>query len=77
MTVYQMPRRRLAERVQEQAVAVRPGRAAATAAAAVPYGAGWAAGKAVAGVGFGARWVLAAVRLGWDDARKVTGARAA
>lgn len=69
MSVYRLPPPPLADRVRAAAAEVRPGQAAATAVAAVPYGLGWAAGKAVNGASVGVRWVMAAAKLGWTEAR--------
>lgn len=69
MTVHQLPLPPLADRVRAAAAEARPGQAAATAVAAVPYGLGWVAGKTVNGASVGVRWVMAAAKLGWTEAR--------
>ena len=59
------------ERVRAEADRIHLGRLLLTVLVAVLFTVGWVAGKASLGV----RWSLAAVKVGWQDARATGGRR--
>ena len=63
------------ERITAEAREVHPGRAILTGIAAVLYVAGWVTYKVLAALWLCVAWCCVAVRVGWSDARKPTGAR--
>jgi hypothetical protein len=60
------------ERIDSEAHRVRLGSILMTAIAAVLYALGWLGGKAFSLTGLVARWVIAALAIGWRDARAPT-----
>jgi hypothetical protein len=58
------------DRITAEARATHPGRALLTLIAGVLYGLGWLAAKTVAVVWLALAWSFAAVKVGWQDARR-------
>lgn len=61
------------DRINEEARRIDVGRALLTAIAAVLYAVGWLAGKLFTIFGFVVNWTVAAVMIGWRDARARSG----
>lgn len=68
MAIIDVPAPRAA-RISSTARELQLGRLMLTALAAVLYGAGWSVAQVVTGVLYSITWCIAAVRVGWDDAR--------
>jgi hypothetical protein len=58
------------DRITAEARAIHPGRTLLIVIAGVLYGVGWLAARAVAVLWLAAAWSLAAVKVGWSDARR-------
>jgi uncharacterized membrane protein YedE/YeeE len=58
------------ERINEQAQQMRFWRAVGTVLAGLFWGIGWLAAKGCAVAWLGIAWAVAAVRVGWTDARR-------
>jgi hypothetical protein len=58
------------DRISVQARDIQFGRTVLTILAGVLFAAGWLAGKTLAVAWSGCAWCLAAVKVGWDDARR-------
>lgn len=59
-----------ARQVRPDEVAARAARLLLTLVASLLFAVGWCAAKTVAGVWLAAVWTFAAVRVGWQEARK-------
>lgn len=58
------------DRIGAEARDIHPGRTLLTIIAGVLYGLGWLAAKTLAVLWLAAAWSLAAVKVGWADARR-------
>jgi uncharacterized membrane protein YedE/YeeE len=65
------------DRINEQVKQVRFWRTVATVLAGLLWGIGWLAAKCCALTWLALAWAVAAVRVGWADARRPTGERGA
>jgi hypothetical protein len=63
------------DRITAEAREAHPGRALLTLIAGVLYGLGWLAAKTVAVLWLAVAWSFAAVKVGWQDARRVKATR--
>jgi hypothetical protein len=57
------------DRIRAEAAAIRPVRTLLLSLAAVLYGVGWLAGKTLGVVWAGVAWSVAAVKVGWAEAK--------